>query len=88
MILPLSYRDKTVAVMGLGKSGVIAAAALAAAGARVLAWDDTPAGRDGAAARGCRICDLLQADWHEIAALVLSPGALTHGALDGDRAPA
>ncbi|MGE4218404.1 MAG: UDP-N-acetylmuramoyl-L-alanine--D-glutamate ligase [Alphaproteobacteria bacterium] len=74
MILPTSYRDKTVAVMGLGKSGLIAAAALAAAGARVLAWDDGQAGRDAAAARGCRVCDLLQAEWQEIAALVLSPG--------------
>ncbi len=74
MILPLSFRDKTVAVMGLGKSGVIAAAGLAAAGARVLTWDDTQAGRNEAAARGCRISDLLQADWQAIAALVLSPG--------------
>jgi UDP-N-acetylmuramoylalanine--D-glutamate ligase len=33
-------RDHTYAVMGLGKSGAVAARALAAAGATVFAWDD------------------------------------------------
>jgi len=64
---------KTVAVLGLGKSGMSTARALSAAGATVLAWDD---GRPDAAAAldGVTAADLREADLAQAAMLVLSPG--------------
>ncbi len=68
-------RDHTVAVMGLGKSGAVAARALAAAGATVLAWDDT-AERRAAIERipGVTVTDLAARGLAGVEALVLSPG--------------
>jgi UDP-N-acetylmuramoylalanine--D-glutamate ligase len=68
-----------VAVFGLARSGLTAARALIAGGARVVVWDDKPAARDAAAAEGLTLLDLRQADWSQFAALMLSPGVpLTH----------
>ena len=79
MIPVTIFAGRDVAVFGLGLSGVAAAHALAAGGARVLAWDDTQAARDKAAAQGVALHDLAGADWSRIAALVLAPGiSLTH----------
>src|SRR5262249_46588003 len=63
-----------VGVLGLGKSGLVAAQALAAGSARVLAWDDDAKKRDAAAAAGVPIVDLTRADLAGVSALVLSPG--------------
>ncbi len=65
---------RRIAVMGLGAAGLPTARALAASGARVLAWDDEPEARNRAAASGVAVADLLGADWHGIDTLVLSPG--------------
>lgn len=65
---------KNVAVMGLGKSGTSAARALAAGGARVVAWDDTEAARQTAATEGVSIVDLKTADFSAIDLLLWSPG--------------
>ncbi|MEE8271256.1 MAG: UDP-N-acetylmuramoyl-L-alanine--D-glutamate ligase [Alphaproteobacteria bacterium] len=65
-------KGRTVAILGLGKSGMSAARALTAAGARVLAWDDGKA--DAAGPDGVIVEDLRQADFASIAMLVLSPG--------------
>jgi len=74
-----AYKDRRVAVFGLGRSGIAAAKALKAGGARVSAWDDSQAGRDFAAAEGLELDDLNRRDWGDIDALVLSPGVpLTH----------
>ncbi|TVR83200.1 MAG: UDP-N-acetylmuramoyl-L-alanine--D-glutamate ligase [Rhodospirillales bacterium] len=62
------------AVLGLGLSGLAAAAALTAAGKQVLAWDDSEPARSRADARGVRLADLVDQDLESIAALVLSPG--------------
>ncbi len=79
MIPVTGHVGKTVAVFGLGLSGMAAARALRAGGADVIAWDDTPAGIDKACAEGFTARDLRQADWRAIAALVLAPGVpLTH----------
>jgi UDP-N-acetylmuramoylalanine--D-glutamate ligase len=79
MIPVTIFAGRDVAVFGLGLSGVAASHALAAGGARVLAWDDTQEARDKAAAQGVVLHDLADADWSRIAALVLAPGiALTH----------
>ena len=66
-----------VAVMGLGKSGRVAARALMRSGAEVSAWDDSEAARDAAAEEDIPIVDLSRwsiDDWRETTTLVLSPG--------------
>ncbi len=66
-------KGETVAVLGLGKSGMSAARALSAAGANVLAWDD---GQPDPASvpQGVTVTDLGQADLSQASMLVLSPG--------------
>jgi len=74
MIPVTAYAGKDVAVLGLARSGLAAAAALQAGGARVHAWDDAEAQRGTAAMNGIPIEDAACTDWRQIAALVLSPG--------------
>lgn len=74
-----AMQGKGFAVMGLGRSGLAAAQALMAGGARVHAWDDDPARREAAAASGVPIVELTNGAWKDIGHLVLSPGiAHTH----------
>lgn len=68
------YRGQTIAVMGLGKSGLASARALKHSGADVIAWDDQAVRREAAAKEGIRIADLAKEAWEGIAFLVLSPG--------------
>jgi len=76
-----AFQGRDVAVFGLARSGLAAARALAAGGARVLAWDEREAARAAAAAEGLALVDLARADWSAIAALVVAPGVpLTHPA--------
>lgn len=72
------FKDRSLAVLGLGVSGMSAAAALQDAGARILPWDDQEASRERARARGLTPTNLMDADFTEIDALVLSPG-IPHG---------
>lgn len=79
MIPVKGFEGKTVAVFGLGRTGLTAARALIAGGAQVALWDENEAGRSAAAAEGLPIVDLSSADWSQFAALMLSPGVpLTH----------
>ena len=79
MIRATSFVAQTVAVFGLGGSGIAAARSLLAGGATVAAWDDGDASREAAAREGIPLIDLSQADWSGFAALVLAPGVpLTH----------
>lgn len=79
MIPVRGFEGKTVAVFGLARTGLAAARALVAGGAKVALWDDKPATRDAAAAEGFTLTDLTAADWSGFAALMLSPGVpLTH----------
>lgn len=74
-MIPLNTLSaKTFAVLGLGRSGRTAAAALLAAGKTVLAWDDNAAARETAAAAGLPLVDLHARGLAGIDALVLSPG--------------
>ena len=73
MIVVDCFAGRRVAVLGLARSGRAAARSLAAGGADVLAWDDDAKVRDGVAGE-IPLCDLAEADWRGIAALVLSPG--------------
>jgi UDP-N-acetylmuramoylalanine--D-glutamate ligase len=62
-------KGRPVAVLGLGKSGLNAARALAASGAQVWAWDDDEAKRSAVPTT-----DLYACDWSQPSALVISPG--------------
>ncbi|RAK66439.1 UDP-N-acetylmuramoyl-L-alanine--D-glutamate ligase [Phenylobacterium kunshanense] len=79
MIPVRGFEGKTVAVFGLARTGLAAARALLAGGAKVALWDDKPATREAAAAEGFQLTDLTAADWSQFDALMLSPGVpLTH----------
>ena len=71
--------NQTLALFGLGSSGLAAAGALRDSGAAVVAWDDAPASREAAAAVGIGLREPAGWEWPGIDALVLSPGIpLTH----------
>lgn len=74
MIPITEYAGRDVAVFGLGRTGLSAARALAAGGARVHAWDDNEETRAKAEAAGIALSDINKRDWQSFAALVLSPG--------------
>ncbi|MEM1200104.1 MAG: UDP-N-acetylmuramoyl-L-alanine--D-glutamate ligase [Pseudomonadota bacterium] len=79
MIPATGYSGKTVAVFGLGASGLASSASLLAGGAVVKAWDDAEATRAKAADAGVPLCNLAEEDWSQFTALVLAPGVpLTH----------
>src|SRR5216684_3973618 len=74
MIAVSSFSGVPVGVLGLGKSGFVAAQALARGGAEVMAWDDDVKKRDAAKEAGVTIVDLHDADLAAMPSLVLSPG--------------
>ncbi|MEP1145380.1 MAG: UDP-N-acetylmuramoyl-L-alanine--D-glutamate ligase [Henriciella sp.] len=74
MIPITEYAGRDVAVYGLGRTGLSAAKALAAGGARVHAWDEGEGARLKAEAEGINVSDINKRDWQKFAALVLSPG--------------
>ena len=81
MIALSGYAGNSIAVFGLGRSGVSAAQALVLGGAEVSAWDDDPGRRREAAAQDVPLNDLYRIEWEGIRALVLSPGVpLVHPA--------
>ena len=74
-----SRRDQSIALFGLGASGLMTARALAASGANVLAWDDNENQRAVAQKENIQLCDLYARDFTDLNALVLAPGIpLTH----------
>ena len=74
-----TFAGKTVALFGLGGSGLATALALREGGAHVIACDDNPAKMAEAAAKGMETGDLRQADWSRFHSFILSPGVpLTH----------
>src|SRR4051812_28900876 len=81
MIPVTSFAGKTVAVFGLGGSGLASCHALKAGGAEVVAGDDSVDRLTEAARAGFITADLRTASWQGFAALVLTPGVpLTHPA--------
>ena len=81
-MIPLTaFAGRTLAVFGLGASGLAACRSLKAGGAAVIACDDDARKAAEAAGEGFAVADLRHIDWSRIAALVLSPGVpLTHPA--------
>jgi UDP-N-acetylmuramoylalanine--D-glutamate ligase len=79
-VIPVTaFGGQSVAVFGLGTSGLATCLALKAGGAKVVALDDEPKKLAAAAERGFMTADFRALDWSRIAALALSPGVpLTH----------
>ena len=81
-MIPVStFAAQTIALFGLGGSGLSTARALLAGGALLTSWDDSVAAREKAEAEGLgeSLFDLRQSDWSRFSALVLAPGVpLTH----------
>ena len=73
MVPTFRYAGEKVVVMGLGKSGLSAAASLRASGADVAVWDDQPASLAQGTAKGFRAFDRA-APMSGIRAVVWSPG--------------
>jgi UDP-N-acetylmuramoylalanine--D-glutamate ligase len=79
MIALPTYAGRTVAVLGLARTGVAAVRALHAAGANVIAWDDNEDRRNEHAGAGVQLTNLNQCHFDNVDALVLSPGVpFTH----------
>ena len=79
MIPVAGFRNRTVAVFGLARTGLTAARALIAGGAKVALWDEGADACARAAAEGLPLADLAVADFSAFDALLLSPGVpLTH----------
>jgi UDP-N-acetylmuramoylalanine--D-glutamate ligase len=79
MIPITSFAGKTVAVFGLGGSGLASCHALKAGGAEVIAGDDSADNVVKAAQSGFITADLRTVSWANFAALILTPGVpLTH----------
>ena len=75
MIAVQGFVGQTVAVLGLGRSGLSAARALREGGAHPLCWDDNPEARTRAEAEGLACADLARPGALEgVACLVVSPG--------------
>src|SRR5450756_451585 len=76
-----SLAGKTVAVFGLGGSGLASCHALKAGGAAVIDSDDSADNIASAAQAGFVTADLRRVSWANFAALVLTPSSpLTHPA--------
>lgn len=74
MIKAGTFKNKHVAVFGLGRTGITAALSLKAGGAVVYAWDDNAETVKRAKEQGVPVADLSKVDWNEMDELVLSPG--------------
>ena len=71
--------NQTIAVLGLGTSGLMAARALHHSGAKTVVWDDNPDQRAKAEQDGISTVDLKTYEFAGTDALVLAPGIpLTH----------
>ncbi|WP_417843848.1 hypothetical protein [Thalassospira sp.] len=74
-MIDLSHlRGKTVAVLGLGKSGLASVKALIKSGATVWAWDDNADSRHQLDDLNVTPVNLVECDWNQPDMLVISPG--------------
>lgn len=74
----LSFKEQTVFILGLGKSGRSAAQNLYKRGAHVLAWDDQEEARRLAQNQGIPLANLRTLDWKEVDQFIVSPGIPHH----------
>ncbi len=77
-MIPLHhYKDKKVAVFGLGIAGKATVAALAAGGAVIYAWDDTERGRENLREEHTDVASIIppnQWPWETLTCIIVSPG--------------
>ena len=73
-----TLNGKSLAVFGLGKSGLSTVKALIKAGAHVYAWDDNQEAREKAEAFGAKAKTLNRTTLKKCATLILSPGVPLH----------
>ncbi len=78
MIIPTHFKDKKVAVLGLGRSGKSVVRSLLNAGAQVFAWDDQEGAREAAREQGIPLMNLHFLEWEAVDHLILSPGIPHH----------
>ncbi len=78
MIIPTHFKDKKIAVLGLGRSGKSVVQSLLKAGAQVFAWDDQESARKVAQQEGIPLINLHSLEWEDIDHLILSPGIPHH----------
>ena len=69
-----SMLNKSVAVFGLGKSGMAVVRELKQRGIHIIAWDNNENLRNQAAQYGASIQNLIDVDFSSIEFLVISPG--------------
>ena len=74
MIDVFPFMGFTIAVFGLGRSGLSTARALVASGADVWAWDDDETARQRGLEHNIPIVDLYKVDFSKTTTLVVSPG--------------
>ncbi len=75
MIPVRGIEGQTIAVLGLGRSGLTAARAIQAGGATPICWDDGVAGRDRAEAEGFEVRDPARSGGLDgVSLLITSPG--------------
>ena len=75
MIPVKGVKGARIAVLGLGRSGLSAARALAEGGAEALCWDDGAEARSSAEAEGLTLHDLSRREaWDGVSTLIVSPG--------------
>lgn len=79
--LKSQFKDKPVAVLGLGRSGLSVFEACKAAGIQTVLWDDGENMRKAALDKGATVEDFTNGDWSRFACLCVAPGIpLTHPA--------
>ncbi|RDD34399.1 UDP-N-acetylmuramoylalanine--D-glutamate ligase [Wolbachia endosymbiont of Cylisticus convexus] len=73
------YKNQSVAVFGLGKTGLSVINALTKSSARIYAWDDNEEQIANAKMiyKECNFIHPKEYNWHEIRTLILSPGVPT-----------
>ncbi len=74
IIAPKKYKNKNIAILGLGNTGISALKSFRLASARVYAWDDCEELHEEAILLGAKIFDLSQKLWPKIDLLFVSPG--------------
>ena len=75
MITVTAFSGARVGILGMGRTGLAAAASLTEGGAGVVCWDDGPKGRDAAKAAGYALKDFSKPGAFDgMASLIVSPG--------------
>lgn len=78
MIITPLFKDQTVFILGLGKSGRSVAQNLGKAGVHILAWDDQEEARRLAHEQGIPLVNFDTFQWKDVNHFILSPGIPHH----------